>query len=75
MTSQITVQNLTKTYRVPERESGLAASAKSLFHRSYRDVEAVREISFQVKAGPDNNESLGIHHRLVASSHEDLFAV
>ena len=51
MTSQITVQNLTKTYRVPERESGLAASAKSLFHRSYRDVEAVREISFQVKAG------------------------
>jgi ABC-2 type transport system ATP-binding protein len=49
--SQILVQNLSKTYRVPEREAGLAASIKSLMRRSYRDVEAVRDISFTVDAG------------------------
>ena len=48
---QIVVQNLSKTYRVVERAPGLAASIKSLFRRRYREVEAVREISFQVEAG------------------------
>jgi ABC-2 type transport system ATP-binding protein len=48
---QIVVRNLSKTYRVPEREAGLVASLKSLARRTYRDVEAVRGISFTVKAG------------------------
>jgi ABC-2 type transport system ATP-binding protein len=48
---QILVRNLSKTYRVPEREPGLAASLKSLARRAYRDVEAVRDISFTVEAG------------------------
>ena len=48
---QIVVRNLSKTYRVPERKPGLAASLKSLARRTYRDVEAVREISFTVEAG------------------------
>ncbi len=47
----ITVRNLTKTYRVPEREAGLLASVRSLGRRQYRDVEAVREIEFSVEAG------------------------
>jgi ABC-2 type transport system ATP-binding protein len=47
----IVVRNLSKTYRVPEREAGLAASLKSLARRAYRDVEAVREISFTVEPG------------------------
>jgi ABC-2 type transport system ATP-binding protein len=47
----IVVRNLSKTYRVPEREAGLAASLKSLARRAYRDVEAVREISFTVDPG------------------------
>ena len=51
MDPQIVVRDLCKTYRVPERETGLAASIKSLFKRIYRDVEAVREISFQVEPG------------------------
>jgi ABC-2 type transport system ATP-binding protein len=51
MDPQIVVRNLTKVYRVPEREPGLAASLKSLVRRTYRDVEAVREISFSVEAG------------------------
>ena len=47
----IVVRNLSKTYRVPEREPGLAASIRSLARRTYRTVEAVREISFNVEAG------------------------
>lgn len=48
---QIIVRNLSKTYRVPERQPGLAASLKSLVRRTYRDVEAVQGISFSVEAG------------------------
>lgn len=47
----IQVHNLTKTYRVPERPPGLSASVRSLFKPQYRDVEAVREISFEVEPG------------------------
>jgi ABC-2 type transport system ATP-binding protein len=48
---QIVVRNLSKTYRVPEREAGLRASFRSLVSRTYRDVPAVRDISFCVEAG------------------------
>jgi ABC-2 type transport system ATP-binding protein len=48
---QIVVDNLTKTYRVPEREPGLAASLRSLVKRDYQEVEAVRGISFTVESG------------------------
>ncbi|HSR30465.1 MAG TPA: ATP-binding cassette domain-containing protein, partial [Anaerolineae bacterium] len=48
---QILVRDLSKTYQVPEREAGLAASFKSLARRRYRNVEAVRDISFTVQAG------------------------
>jgi ABC-2 type transport system ATP-binding protein len=49
--STIHVHNLSKTYRVPEREAGLLASVRSLGRRTYRDVEAVCEIEFSVAAG------------------------
>jgi ABC-2 type transport system ATP-binding protein len=49
--SQVLVRNLTKTYRVPERGAGLAASLKGLVRRTYRDVEAVRDISFGIDTG------------------------
>ena len=48
---QIVVRNLSKTYRVPEREPGLAASIRSLARRTFRNAEAVREISFNAEAG------------------------
>jgi ABC-2 type transport system ATP-binding protein len=48
---QISVQSLTKTYRVPEREPGLRAALRGLVHRTYRDVEAVRNITFHIEAG------------------------
>lgn len=47
----IVVTELSKTYRVPEREPGLVAAVKSLGRRSYHDVEAVRAISFSIQPG------------------------
>jgi ABC-2 type transport system ATP-binding protein len=49
--SQIEVQHLSKTYRVPVRTAGLAASLKSLLKRSYDDVRAVQDVSFSVAPG------------------------
>jgi ABC-2 type transport system ATP-binding protein len=47
----ILARHLSKTYRVSEREAGLAASLKSLVRRTYREVEAVRDLGFAVAAG------------------------
>jgi len=47
----ITVDSLSKTYRVPERLPGLAASLRSLVRRTYTDVPAVQEVSFSVAEG------------------------
>ena len=47
----IVVQDLTKTYRVPEREPGLVSSLKSLVKKHYREVDAVCAISFNIQAG------------------------
>jgi len=47
----IAVQHLCKTYRVPERQPGLKSAVKSMFHRTYREVEAVRDISFSIEPG------------------------
>lgn len=49
--SQITVHQLSKTYRVPERQAGLGAALKGLFHRQYRSVPAVQAIDFTIDAG------------------------
>ena len=47
----IVVDDLRKTYSVPEREAGVRAATGSLFRRRSRQVEAVAGISFQVEAG------------------------
>ena len=47
----IAVRDLSKTYEVPVREGGLAAALKSLVHRQTRQVEAVKEINFEVAPG------------------------
>ena len=49
--SVIQIDNLSKTYRVAERESGLKAAMRSLVDRKTRDVKAVDEISFSVNRG------------------------
>jgi ABC-2 type transport system ATP-binding protein len=45
------VSELTKIFKVPEREPGLRAAAKSLFHRETRQVRAVDNVSFEIGAG------------------------
>ncbi len=47
----VDVDALTKTYRVPVRETGLRASVSSLFHREHRQVEAVKAINFSIEPG------------------------
>ncbi|MDH3307581.1 MAG: ATP-binding cassette domain-containing protein [Acidimicrobiia bacterium] len=47
----VDVDNLSKTFKVPVREEGFVNSMKALFHREYRQVEAVKEVSFSLDAG------------------------
>ncbi len=47
----IHVEELYKTYRVPEREAGLRAAARSLIHPTYREVPALRPVSFEIARG------------------------
>jgi ABC-2 type transport system ATP-binding protein len=49
--SEINVQNLTKTYQVPERQAGTLASLRSLVKPTYSDVPAVRDVTFTIQAG------------------------
>jgi ABC-2 type transport system ATP-binding protein len=48
---QIVVADLTKTYRISERNPGFLGTLKGLFHRRYRYVEALRGISFSLERG------------------------
>ncbi len=47
----VDVRGLRKVFRVSEREEGLAATIRSVFHRRYREVEAVAGIDFRIDAG------------------------
>jgi ABC-2 type transport system ATP-binding protein len=49
--SVIHVAELTKIFKVPEREAGLRAAVKSLFRRKTLDVNAVDAISFEIGPG------------------------
>lgn len=51
MEKTISVRDLTMNYRAPIRTEGLAAALGSLFRRTYRDIHAVRTISFDLHAG------------------------
>jgi len=47
----IQATNLTKHYRVHQREAGLGAAVRSLWRRTYKTVEAVNAISFALEPG------------------------
>lgn len=47
----IHVKDLTKIYKVPEREAGVKAAVVSLFKRKYKEVRAVDGINFQIEPG------------------------
>ncbi len=47
----IEVNHLSKTYPVALKEPGFQGTLKHLFRRTYRQVEAVKDISFDIEAG------------------------
>ena len=47
----ISVENLSKTYQVPEREGGFGAAVQSFFKRKFKDVKAVQNVSFKITQG------------------------
>jgi len=49
--NSITVEKISKTYQVSEREGGFGAAARSFFKRTYKDVRAVDQVSFQIEPG------------------------
>ena len=44
----IEIEGLAKSYRVYQKQEGLLASVRGLFHRAYREVSAVRGIDLTV---------------------------
>lgn len=48
---QIIVENLVKTYKVAQRQKGLANALKGLVHRDYTTVHALEGISFTIEPG------------------------
>src|SRR5467141_967345 len=51
MPPPISVQELTKVFRVHEREEGLVATMRSLFQRHFKEVPAVQEVTFEIAEG------------------------
>ncbi len=47
----IQVNNLSKTYQVPEREGGFGSAVRSFFKRKYKDVKAVQSVNFKIAQG------------------------
>jgi ABC-2 type transport system ATP-binding protein len=47
----ILVEQLSKTFKVPEREGGFGAAVRSFFKRKYKDVHAVQKVSFRIEPG------------------------
>ncbi len=48
---QILVHELAKTYRVAERDPGVMGAVKGLFHRRWRTIEALKDVSFTLERG------------------------
>jgi ABC-2 type transport system ATP-binding protein len=48
---QILVEGLAKTYRVAERDPGAWGALKGLFHRRWREIEALKGVSFSLEKG------------------------
>ncbi|MEO1297011.1 MAG: ATP-binding cassette domain-containing protein, partial [Cyanobacteria bacterium J06636_16] len=49
--SIIDVQGLRKVYPVAVKEPGLKGTLRHFFRRTYRNIEAVRKVSFQIEPG------------------------
>ena len=48
---QILIQGLTKTFQVAERKPGMMGAVKSLFHREFRLIQALKGVDIAIEAG------------------------
>jgi ABC-2 type transport system ATP-binding protein len=48
---QVVVEQLTKTYRISERDPGFFGTIRGVFRRRYRSVEALRGVTFSLEPG------------------------
>jgi len=48
---QIVVENLVKTFRIAQREAGMAGAFKGILRRRHRTVTALNDVSFAMEAG------------------------
>src|SRR5690348_15026889 len=51
MPAVVTAERLNKTFRVKVRDAGLKGALAALIRPRYRDVHAVRDVSFQIESG------------------------
>jgi ABC-2 type transport system ATP-binding protein len=49
--SIVLVENLSKVYPVAVKEPGLKGTVSHFFRRTYRQIEAVKQVSFQIEPG------------------------
>lgn len=47
----ISLDNICKNYKISKRDEGLKSAIKSLFHKEYEIVHALKNISFQINTG------------------------
>ena len=47
----ITMEHITKTYRIAKRDSGFGQALKALFHREYEEIKALDDVSFSIGDG------------------------
>ena len=47
----IHLENISKTFKVAQRSSSQKDVLKSFFKKRYREVEALKEVSFDIKEG------------------------
>ena len=51
MSSIISVKNISKTFKVSKRKSGVKEALKSFFKREYKYIKAIDDISFKINKG------------------------
>ncbi|MEM6853989.1 MAG: ATP-binding cassette domain-containing protein [Planctomycetota bacterium] len=49
--STLCVENLSKTYRVADKQPGFVGTVKHFVKRKHRNIQAVRDISFEIQPG------------------------
>ena len=47
----IEMSHVSKTYKVSKRDAGAVSALKSIFHREYEQVHALKDVSFTIQDG------------------------